>query len=228
MDERERGAMRGETPGQGDIGENAMAGRYETARSGERREAERRHEERRDGWRGESAARSVISGRAEGHRVDVRGAVGMTRADEAHVNGFSGIVVGGKTNLTGGAPIVAASDEVEIEKGGNILAFAGRKVEVEDHGYVGIAIAPRVEVQDGGKVLITIGAAILGGLAFGVGWAGLLLFAIMRMRRRGLLGSLRARRMMSAGAVGGLTRRARRASVRAQRASMRARRAMQA
>ena len=208
MDEMERDRLHGEMRDtHGDLGGNdsAVIAEYGIV-TDERRHGERRAAKESEAEEGAVKPWTMMAGRAEGERVDVRGVSGMTRAAEANISGISALTVGGKTKLTGATPIAVASDEIEIDRGGSLLAMAGRKVEVEDHGYLGFAIAPKVEVKDGGRVFITAAAALAAGLAFGVGSGVVALVGISMLRRRGLLGRMRARRMMRRGMLGGMTR----------------------
>ena len=119
---------------------------------------------------GDETRSAVVTGTAEGRRVDIRGVVALARGEKTKVKGISMLAVGDKVKVKGVVPIAIAADELEIKKAANVLAVAGQKIEVEDHGYVAFAVAPRMEVEDGGRVLIGLWAAAILGLAAGLGF----------------------------------------------------------
>lgn len=168
MDEQERRALYEEAGLGGDIGENVVVTEYDVA----------------EGERGEHRGTPLVSGTAEGRDVEVTGAVGIARGEKTTVKGVAAIATGDRTKLMGWAELVAARNDVRIEKGATAVALAGREVELKDHGYAGVVLAPRVEVKEGGRVLITAATAILGGLAIGLGWGALMLLGVSAMLRR--------------------------------------------
>jgi hypothetical protein len=141
----------------------------------------------------------------------------VARAEQVTVTGIAGFVSATKAKLAGGAPIVMASDEVEIEKGGAFIALAGKEVELKDHAYVGFALSPKVEVKEGGRVFVTPLIAILIGLAIGGGFGLVAVLGYWAIARRGPFARMRARRAMKNGAFGQVTQAADEFSKRIQR-----------
>jgi len=145
--------------------------------------------------------RNAAVGNVQGDEVEVFNSVvgTVTAAGNATLSSGGAMVVAASNDLRvmgGGAAVIAAGRDMTIQGGGGTLIASGRDLRVQGGGgallfasnatleksYVNVLISGNVEVGEGGRVLLNTPQALALGAALGAVFA--LVSSLLRRRRR--------------------------------------------